>query len=199
MPSNQSTRESSFLSDAEFDQLYPLRIQALARRHWTPLDIARRAARFLAAEKPASILDIGSGIGKFCLAAAHYEPGAFFYGVEQRSSLVEYAEHTQKLLRLENARFITGNFTQLNFKNYQHFYLYNPFYENLQGTEKIDQSIDYSGELFHYYNRFLRKQLDQKPAGTRLATYHSLEEEVPNDYLVVGTHQNDLLKFWIKV
>ena len=37
-----------------------------------------------------------------------------------------------------------GNFTQLDFKNFDHFYFYNAFYENLAGTDKIDDSIDYS-------------------------------------------------------
>ncbi len=95
--------------------------------------------------------------------------------------------------------FIEGNFTQLEFKNYDHFYFYNAFYENIQGTDKIDNSIDYSIELYDYYNRYLYKQLELKPAGTRVATFHSLEYEIPPDYHVVGAAFDELLKFWIKV
>ena len=64
---------------------------------------------------------------------------------------------------------------------------------------KIDDSIDYSGELFNYYNRYLFKQLEKKPAGTRLATFHSMEEEIPQGYHVVGSEMDNLLKFWIKI
>jgi SAM-dependent methyltransferase len=191
--------ETWFGSDEQFNQLYPFPLQPMARRHWTPLSVARKSANFLAAENSIRVLDIGSGVGKFCLGAAYYKPKAFYYGVEQRKSLVYYAEWAKEMLHLKNVSFIHGNFTQLDFKNYDHFYFYNSFYENLSGTDRIDESIDYSCELYNYYNRYLYKQLEQKPAGTRLATFHSLEDEVPQSYHVVGSEFDNLLKFWIKV
>jgi len=191
--------EKWFSSDEQFNQLYPLSIQTLARRHWTPLSVARKAANFLAAENNVRILDIGSGVGKFCLGAAYYKPKAFYYGVEQRKSLISHAEIAREILHIENVSFFNGNFTLLDFSKYDHFYFYNAFYENLAGTDKIDDSIDYSGELYNYYNRYLFKQLELKPAGTRLATFHSLEDEVPQSYHVVGSEFDNLLKFWIKV
>jgi len=193
------TTENWFSSDAQFNQLYPSSIQLLAQRHWTPLVVARKVANYLAAENNVKILDIGSGVGKFCLAAAHYKPKAFYYGIEQRKGLVTHAETAKENLRIENVSFMNGNFTQIDFRNYDHFYFYNSFYENITGTEKIDNSIDYSLELFNYYNRYLYKQLEQKPSGTRLASFHSLEDEIPKGYHIVGSEMNDLLKFWIKI
>ena len=191
--------EKWFSSDEQFDQIYPLSIQALTRRHWTPLGVARKAAHFLAAETDARILDIGSGVGKLCLAAAYYKPRAYYYGIEQRRTLINYAETAREILRFENVFFTHGNFTQLDFKNFDHFYFYNAFYENLTGTNKIDDSIAYSVELYNYYNRYLYKQLELKPAGTRIATFHSLEDEIPQSYHEVGAEFDNLLKFWIKV
>ncbi len=204
MPNSSATEgksktENWFTSDNKFDQLYPTTIQALTKRHWTPLSVARKAAAFLAAENDQRILDIGSGVGKFCLAAAHYKPRATYYGVEQRLSLVYKAETARQILRLGNVSFLHANFTTLDFRNYDHFYFYNAFYENLVGSDKIDNSIVYSGELYNYYNRYLYNQLDQKPAGTRLATYHSMEDEIPQGYHVVGSEFENLLKFWIKI
>lgn len=191
--------EKWFSSDEQFNQLYPLSIQLLARKHWTPLGVARKVANFLAADNNVRILDIGSGVGKFCLSAAYYKPKAFYYGVEQRKNLIAYAETARETLHIENVSLIHGNFTQLDFKNYDHFYFYNSFYENLIGTDKIDDSIDYSGELFNYYNRYLYRQLAEKPGGTRLATFHSLEDEIPKSYHEVGSEFDNLLKFWIKI
>ncbi len=191
--------QNRFNADEQFNELYPSSIQMLAQRHFTPLAIAKKAAGFLAAENNVRILDIGSGVGKFCLAAAHYKPKAFFYGIEQRKRLVTHAEAAREKLRLINVSFINGNFTQIDFRNYNHFYFYNAFYENITGTDKIDNSIDYSLELYNYYNHYLYHQLEQKPVGTRLATFHSLEDEIPKKYIVVGTEMNDLLKFWIKL
>lgn len=191
--------EKWFASDKNFDQLYPLTIRTHSRKHWTPLLIAKMAADFLATESNTRVLDIGSGVGKFCLAAAYYKPKAFFYGVEQRKYLIQYADSAKEILDPENVLFIPGNFTQLDFRQYDHFYFYNSFYENLSGTEKIDNSIEYSGELFNYYNRYLYKQLEQKPAGTKLVTFHSLEDEIPRDYHEVNAAIDNLLKFWIKI
>jgi SAM-dependent methyltransferase len=191
--------ESCFNSDEAFDSLYPNPIQRLARRHWTPLQVAQKAACFLAAEPYKRILDIGSGVGKFCLAAAHYKPEAFYFGVEQRMPLVACANFIKSTLQLDQVRFVHGNFTQMDLRGYDHFYFYNAFYENLTGTDKIDDSIEYSGELYNYYNRYLYKQLEQVPAGTRMATFHSLEDEMPRSFHVVGSDMDNLLKYWIKV
>ncbi|MGZ8559365.1 MAG: class I SAM-dependent methyltransferase, partial [Chitinophagaceae bacterium] len=196
---NRIYAEKWLSSDEQFNQLYPLSIQLLARKHWTPLGVARKVANFLAADNNVRILDIGSGVGKFCLSAAYYKPKAFYYGVEQRKNLIANAETARETLHIENVSFIHGNFTQLDFKNYDHFYFYNSFYENLVGTDKIDDSIDYSGELYNYYNRYLYTQLAEKPGGTRLATFHSLEDEIPKSYHEVGSEFDNLLKFWIKI
>jgi len=187
-----------FGSDEAFHSLYPLSIQHLAYKHWTPLRVARTAAGFLAPRKGVRILDIGSGIGKFCLAAAHYKPGAHFTGIEQRIQLVMLANDAKSKLKLSNVSFIHNNFTRINFREYDHFYFFNSFYENLSGTSKIDDSIEYSSELYNYYCRCLHKKLDDMPKGTRLVTFHSLEDEVPFSYQPVLTRFNNRLKCWIK-
>jgi len=192
-------KEKWFSSDDQFDKLYPLPVQSLTSLHWTPLNIARKAAHYLAADYNVRILDIGSGVGKFCLAAAYYKPKAFYYGVEQRKSLVRYAEIANDVLLFQNVSFFNGNFTVLDFRNYDHFYFYNSFYENLIGADKIDNSILYSAELYNYYNRYLYKQLERKPIGTKIATFHSLEDEIPPCYRSEASEFDNLLKFWIKV
>lgn len=110
----KNAKEKWFENDDTFHQLYTKKIQLLAKKHWTPIEVARIAAEFLVSEKNEKILDIGSGAGKFCLVAGHYKPNAFFYGVEQRKSLIEVAENAQIKLGLDNVFFIEGNFTQLN-------------------------------------------------------------------------------------
>jgi SAM-dependent methyltransferase len=197
-PSYNCAHVNWFHSDSEFNTLYPPDIQMLAGQHWTPLDVATKAGRFLAGNERVKILDIGSGVGKFCLAAAYFTPGSFYYGVEQRKTLVEHAENARKRLELDNVTFIHGNFTQLSLKNFDHFYFYNAFYENLAGTDKIDDSIDYSRELFNYYNHYLFKQLELKPKGTRLCTLCSWGDEIPPGFHIVNSEMNGILKFWVK-
>jgi SAM-dependent methyltransferase len=188
-----------FDSDELFDGLYPASSTSLMKRHWTPLQVASKAAQFLAAEKNVSILDIGSGVGKFCIAAAHFMPEAFYTGIEQRENLVDQANEAKKTLGSKNVNFIHGNFTKLNFKKFDHFYFFNSFYENFSFTENMDTEIEYSKEIYEQYNYSLRIKLEQKPSGTRLATFHSTEDEIPEDFLVVGTEMDNTLKFWIKL
>ena len=114
-----------FSSDQHFDQLYPPAISALASRHWTPIAVAKEAAAFLAVGSNTRILDIGSGVGKFCMIGARFHPHAAFTGVEQRDSLTQIAQSIAHELSLTNTHFLTGNFTDIDFTQYHHFYFYN--------------------------------------------------------------------------
>ena len=191
--------DSWFSSDAQFNTLFPEPIRKMTRRHWTPLLVAQKAAAFLRTGPGVKILDIGSGCGKFCLAAGYYYTDTQFTGVEQRAYLTEVANTALKKLGLKNVNFLTANITEITFKDYQHYYFYNSFYENLAETEKIDQAIPFSKELFEQYSYYLYKQLREARKGTRLVTYHSVETEIPDEYQIVQTDVNDYLKCWIKV
>jgi len=171
----------------------------LANRHWTPLYIAQKVARFLVPHEGVKVLDIGSGVGKFCLAGAYYKPFAHFFGVEQRRDLVMHAETARNTLGLQNVHFIHSNLTQLNFKQYDHFYFYNSFYENLLNTDKIDEKITLSNELYIHYSSFLYKKLEEMSIGTRVATFHTQEDKIPPGYHLEEEDAGKLLKCWIKL
>lgn len=198
MPKNHGVK-NWFKSDEIFNSLYPLPVKNVAEKHWTPIAVAEKAAAFIAVSNDVKILDIGSGCGKFCLVAAHLYPQTNFYGIEQREGLVSLSEQLADQLQIKNVFFTCDNITKVDFSDYNHFYFYNSFYENITSAQKIDDSVIYSEELYNYYNRYLYKQLDKKPAGTRLVTYHSFGKEVPRGFEIVHTDYNEYLKFWIKV
>lgn len=191
--------ENIFSTDTKLNHLYPEPIRSLARMHWSPLYIAQKVVSYLAFNDHVKVLDIGSGVGKFCFTGAFYKPSVAFFGVEQRKNLVEHAETARKKLGLQNVHFIHRNFTQLDLNEYDHFYFYNSFFENLDGTDKIDNEIVYSNELYNYYSIYLYNQLEKMPLGTRVATYCSWGDEIPPGYRLAETHFNNLLKFWIKI
>lgn len=188
-----------FRSDTALHQLYPQFIQDLAPKHWTPISITRKVVDFLVPKEGVNVLDIGSGAGKFCLAAAYLRPQAFFYGVEQRKHLVNYAEKARQTLNLQNAFFLHLNLTQLNFSLFDHFYFYNSFYENLLDTGKIDDTVRCSPTLYDIYYRSMFKKLSERPAGTRVVTYHCLIGKMPHTYKLVDEEEGSLLKFWEKI
>jgi hypothetical protein len=191
--------ENLFSTDAKLQQLYPEPIRSLARMHWSPLYIAQKVVSYLAPNDHVKVLDIGSGVGTFCLAGAFYKPSVSFFGVEQRKNLIDHAECARKKLGFPNVHFIHRNFTQLDLCEYDHLYFYNAFFENLDGAEKIDNEMAYSNELYNYYNIYLYNQLEKMPIGTRVATYCSWDDEIPPCYHMIEAHYNKLLKFWIKM
>lgn len=188
---------SLFHSDSSFDWLYPEHLQLISEKHWTPIRIARKAAKFLALPS-SKVLDIGSGIGKFCLTGAFHYPLTSFYGVEQRHELVYFAEEARNYAQLDNANFIHANITQVNFESFDHFYFYNSFWENIDQSNKIDDTIETSFNLYSYYTHYLFNMLYTRPPGTRLVTFQGAIEEIPLNYKLVETSENSLLRMWIK-
>ncbi len=191
--------QNYFLSDLQFHHLYPASLITQASMHWTPLHIARKAAAFLASDKNATVLDIGSGSGKFCLAAAHYQPDTQWVGIEQRPAMVQSAENARQICRLHNVSFLHANLTETDLSPYDHFYFFNAFYENLSEEYRIDNNLIYSQDLYYRYNRYLYRALEKKPPGTRLATFHSTEAEIPPGFHVVAASDDQTLKCWVKV
>jgi hypothetical protein len=198
MQTSTLLKPSCYVNDAAFDWLYPEKIQQLSRRHWTPISIAKTAARFLAHQPGKKILDIGSGVGKFCLVGARFYPESTFFGIEQREELHQQAMEAKEVMQAHNAHFIHGNFTQTDLSAYDGFYFYNSFFENLVDQDQIDDKVEQSTSLYNYYSRYLFKKLTSSASGTRLVTFHSLEDEVPPCFQLVDTSMDLMLKMWIR-
>ncbi|MEO6524332.1 MAG: methyltransferase domain-containing protein [Mucilaginibacter sp.] len=188
---------SLFRYDTAFDHLYPEHIQELSAMHWTPVDIAKKAGDFLSIPNT-QVLDIGSGVGKFCLTAGFFHPETVFYGIEQREELYTFAEIAKQEIDLPNVHFIHGNLTELDFSSFDHFYFYNAFYENIEPDSRIDYSVRTSFELYDRYSRFVYQMLEKKPPETRLVTFHAEGTQIPLGYRLVDNSYSKVLKMWIK-
>lgn len=187
-----------FSSDTAFDSLYSLRAQQLSSIHWTPIEIAKRAAAHLTGGPGKNILDIGSGVGKFCIIAAHNFPDHIFYGVEQRKALIDEAIIAQNATNTLNAKFIHANFNELDPDLYDHFYFYNSFSENVVHEQPIDNLVHTSEAIYNEYLSLFYQLLEDKPSGTRLAAFHCPEGYVPSSYQRVRYHTGEMLSLWIK-
>lgn len=183
------------VADETFNSIYPERINKTARSHWTPIRVAKSAARFLAATPGAKVLDIGSGAGKFCMIGSIFTKG-HFTGVEQRKSLYELSNRLLQCYRLPNVKFIHSNITKIEFKEYDAFYYFNSFYENIEQSKAIDHTVEVDTRLYGLYSEYMLEQLSEMPIGTRLATYWS--DEVPQGYELQSEKFEGLLKMWEK-
>jgi SAM-dependent methyltransferase len=190
-------RLSIDITDEDFNEIYPEHIKALARKHWTPVAVAKTASEFLVSRRGTRVLDIGSGAGKFCLIGAAHTKG-HFTGIEQRPELVELSKKLSATYFLRNANFIHANVTSIRFSDYDAFYLYNPFQENIDIRHRIDETVRLSLELYDAYSIHTIDQLAALPPGARLATYWTPASVVPGSFKLIDTLYKGNLSLWEK-
>lgn len=197
MPPSFGTDVLHTSEDEAFNRVYPLKIQNQSADHWTPVQIARKAARWLVTKPGTRVLDIGSGPGKFCAVGATTTTG-YFTGVEQRAHLAAIAGDMIRDQGIARVEFIHGNITGIRFSDYDAFYIYNPFQENILPSLRIDSRVEMAESLYLEYTGYVEAQLTQAPLGTRVVTYVGECEEIPACYDCDREAFGGYLKLWIK-
>jgi len=188
------------VSDLEFDRLLPAEARAPSERHWTPVDTATLAARLLTETGASRVLDVGSGVGKFCIIGA-LTTRATFTGIEQRPHLVEIARGLARRHAVPRVRFIHGKMEHLDWSSFDAFYFFNPFHEHLTDLcDPIDDSIEFSRSWHAYYTTIAREKLMALPVGVRVVTCHGLGAGMPLEFhLEFREPCGDLyLDLWVK-
>lgn len=186
------------INDEEFEGLYPIKMQKLSNTHWTPIAIAKKAIQFLTEEGRKSVLDLGSGSGKFCIVAAAYS-NTEIVGVEQRKNLVQLSRKLAENLHLENVSFIQSDLINLNFKKFDSFYFFNSFEELVNSKDKLDKTQELDEILYQHYIETLYQKFEHTKVGTRIVTYCGDCAEIPVSFELLKTTNKGKLKFWEKV
>ena len=143
------------------------------------------------------ILDVGSGIGKFCFVGALTTDGEYT-GVEQRENLVKISNKIIDQNKISKVKFIYNNFKHINFNNYTGFYLYNPFWENIANDKLIDNKITVSESLYKEYNKLLSDKLSKLKQGVLVATYLMKEDDIPQCFSIKKYAFDRKLILWQK-
>jgi SAM-dependent methyltransferase len=169
--------------DAVFDRLLPDEARALSAYYWTPLEVALRAASWFDEFGIRTIVDIGSGVGKFCVAAA-LASRCYYTGLEQRPRLVQVARDLAARLGCsDRVKFIEGDLRSVGVPAADAYYLFNPFGENLFARdERIDDDVELGDERLASDLAALREQLLRAPLGTYVVTYNGFGGRVPSAY-----------------
>ena len=173
------------LNDTEFDKLYAEKYREHSNIHWKPIEVAKAALDWLAITHESSVLDIGSGVGKFCSLGALLTDGQFT-GVEKRRELVETAESTIKNLNLPIIQYLHSNITKVDFTQFDSFYYYNPFCEQISISGQIDNTISYSPNKYRMYEDYVIDQFSDLPINTKVVTYCSQNFTFPDTYELKG-------------
>ncbi len=184
------------VSDKEFDGIYTDDVQKMAECYFTPVDVAIQASHFLAQNPNANILDIGSGAGKFCLIGAAVS-GGYYTGVERDPALHTIASEQALKFEFSNVSFIHDDIISINFKDYNAFYLFNPFIDLLNQSAASEIKRDENKAAFGRYTHYVFEQLQDMPEGTLLVTYFAYPGAVPPYYDLHSTAFEGKLKCWI--
>jgi hypothetical protein len=194
----QKIKSNKKIKDNAFDAIYASEMREVAEIHFTPVEVAKKAAHFLVQKSGDRVLDIGSGAGKFCMIGSVFTDG-IFTGVEQRGHLHDCAMSISNQYNLTNIHFIHANIMDISFMDFDGFYLFNPFFENLNASGKMDDLVELKRDLYDDYSLYVKTQLDLKPIGTKLVTYFSYLTEIPDSYRLQFSDFEGKLKMWEKI
>ncbi|MFI5297717.1 MAG: methyltransferase domain-containing protein [Polyangiales bacterium] len=169
--------------DDLFDAKFPPEVRRRSAMFWTPIAVAHRAGELLADLGVERVLDIGSGPGKFCVAAATRAPKVRFVGVEQRAHRVEVAREVARRLGVTNTRFEVGDATRVDLTRFDAVYMFNPFAENgFAEVERFDQTVELTEvRLLHDVAR-VERAVAASPAGMLVLTYHTYGGRFPDSF-----------------
>jgi SAM-dependent methyltransferase len=171
------------VADAMFDRFLPPEYQSCSRVHWTPLVTAFWLGARLDAWGARCLLDLGSGAGKLCVAAA-LASRCSFVGVEQRPRMVAAARMLARRFQVAHrVRFIEGALGEVSLPACDTYYCFNPFGENLLDPEEwLDGTVELGMQRYARDTGLLEDLLEGLPLGTRFITYNRAGSRVPASY-----------------
>lgn len=195
----RALRRGEMVVDRVFDEVFPSSVRPVSSLHWTPVAVAMRVAMFLAARPTPTILDVGAGVGKFCLVAAATLPRAHVIGVEQRSHFVTIARDAASKMGVD-AEFTHGTIDDIDAASVDGIYLFNPFAENVARVEDhIDETVELSREKFLRDLESTERFLHRARVGTRVVTYWGWGGDMPPEYRLTRRETRaGALELWVK-
>jgi SAM-dependent methyltransferase len=189
------------LSDRAFDRFLPYHLRLVSAQFWTPIKVALRVAEWLNSAGVTKVVDIGSGAGKFCVAAA-LATRCSFIGVEQRSRCVDAARALAKTFAVDDrVDFLHGALDRDMLPPADAYYLFNPFEENLfESDDHLDEDVELSPERFARDIAVVEEVLTRAPAGTYVIKYNGFGGRMPRSYqrVSVALDMPNTLRMWRK-
>jgi hypothetical protein len=186
-----------YLSEDSFTKLLPEHLQRISKTHFTPIRIALMATEWLTEDGKKDILDVGAGVGKFCIAGAS-NSDSFFYGIEHRPSLVGIAHSLIEKFQVSNALVKQQNVMETDFSAFNAFYLFNPFYEHIVVSKRLNNEVPLADALYNDYLQYTKMQLDRKGRECRIVTFHGDNREIPDGFEIVRETKERYLKLWVR-
>jgi len=148
-----------------------------------------------------TVVDIGSGAGKFCVAGALLTRCRFI-GLEQRGSLVAAARELAGTFEVDDrVTFVTGDCGATTTPVGDAYYLFNPFGEySISSVRFAEPGVAFTRETYRADVAAVTELLSRAPLGTLVITYNGFGGRVPRDYeqIDAGLGVRGNLRLWRK-
>lgn len=194
-------RAGSCLNDRSFDRFLPEPLRLVSPEYWTPLAVARRSAEWLEDFGIRTVVDIGSGAGKFCVAGALFGKCRFI-GLEKYSSLVTSARALADLFDLtDRVSFLAGALGSATTPVGDAYYFFNPFGEYWLGADyPLEAGAEFTDTRHADDVAAAEDLLRRAPVGTWILTYNGFGGRVPAGYELVRVdwELRGVLRLWRK-
>lgn len=187
------------VADAHFDSLLPARPRIRSASFWSAVEVAQTASRWLTTAGATRVLDVGSGVGKFCTIAA-LSTARRVWGLELRAELVAVSRQLAHRLRAE-VEILEEPMESLDVSRFDGFYFFNPFAEHLmEPVERYDDQFPASPDGFLRDVSTVERWLRAAPLGTAMVTYNGLGGRIPLSWKVEKSRLvgGDYLRLWVK-
>ena len=198
---SEAIRSGQIPANDPFDPWLPEALRDRSAEYWTPLPVLARVASWLRETQVRTVVDIGSGAGKFCVAAALLTPCRFI-GLEQRASLVDTARALADLFDVaDRVTFLKGDFGELPTPDAEAYYLYNPFGEyDFDSDRYAELGVPFNDQTLARDLFAVSHLLALAPAGTLVITYNGFGGTLPRGYeqIAVDVRFPCALRLWRK-
>ena len=188
-------------NDRSFDRFLPEPLRRVSPEYWTPLAVAKRSVEWLEDFGIRTVVDIGSGAGKFCVAGALFSR-CRFTGLEQYSSLVTSAVALADLFDVnDRVRFVAGALGAVPTPMGDAYYFFNPFGDYWLGADYPPEAGADVTDRQHADDVAAAEDLLRcVPAGTWVLTYNGFGGRMPAGYELVRVDWDlrGVLRLWRK-
>lgn len=192
-------RNGGWVEDRYFDRLLPDALRAKSESFWSSVHVAQTAARWLEAAGARQVLDVGAGVGKFCVVAS-LTTGRRTWGLERRGPLVAEARKLAQALRADVVM-EEGDLRVVEPQRFDAFYFYNPFAEHLVDKyERIDDTLVCSVDEYLRDARTVERWLRAAKVGTVMVTHNGLGGRIPCTWRCEKEQRcgGNPLRLWVK-
>jgi hypothetical protein len=196
-----AVRAGRFSANEAFDRFLPQELREVSDRYWTPLSVVRQVAIWLREAQVRTVVDIGSGAGKFCVAGALLTR-CRFVGLEQRASFVAAARDLAETFDVDDrVTFVHGVCGVATMPVGDAYYLFNPFGAySVNSPRFAEPGVSFTRETYAADVAAVTELLSGAPLGTTVITLNGFGGKLPPTYvqIEIGVGRSGMLRLWKK-